>query len=69
MVGLLRQMLAEVGSATAWVAVFVAAIIAVFTLYVGITVVAVLRAADEQQAKIRYRIFRDLLRLFHGKGR
>ncbi|WP_182885770.1 hypothetical protein [Microbispora sp. H10885] len=67
MVGLLRQMLAEVGPATAWVAVFIAAVIAVFTLYVGVAMVATFWAADEQQTKVRYRIFCDLLRLFRGK--
>ena len=69
MVGLLRQMLAEVGPVTAWVAGFTAAVIAVFALYVGIAMWAALRAADEQQAEVRYRIFRDMLQLFHRKGR
>ncbi|MBB4704250.1 hypothetical protein [Sphaerisporangium siamense] len=62
-------MLAEMGPAAAWVAVFAAAIVAAFTLYVGIAMVAALRATDERQAKVRYRIFRDLLRLFRRQER
>ncbi|MBB5629843.1 hypothetical protein [Sphaerisporangium krabiense] len=57
------------GPAAAWATVFGAAIVAVFTLYVGIAMVAALRATDERQAKVRYRIFRDLLWLFRRQGR
>lgn len=66
--GLLRVPL-ELGPAAMWLLVFVAAVVAVFVLYVGIALFATLRAPDEPQAKIRYQIFRDLLDLFrHGRG-
>ena len=47
-----------------WFAIFIAAVIAVFVLYVGIALRAVLRATDEAQRRVRYQVFRDLLDLF-----
>ncbi|MBB5631492.1 hypothetical protein [Sphaerisporangium krabiense] len=69
MASLLFQALAELAPVATWVAVFVAAIIAVFTVYVGVAMLAALFATDERQAKLRYRVFRDLLLLFARKGR
>jgi hypothetical protein len=67
MLGLLR-LLAEAGATASWIIFFVAAIIAVFTVYIGIAMWATLRARDPEQRKIGYKVFRDLLRTF-GRGR
>ena len=52
-----------------WGAGFSAAVIAVFVLYVGIAMVAVLRTEDEHKAEMRYRVFHDLLELFRREGK
>jgi hypothetical protein len=65
--GVLR-ILAEVGPETTWAIVFSTAFIAVFVLYVGIALVATLRARDPQQQTIRYQVFRDLLELFRRRS-
>jgi hypothetical protein len=59
---------AAIGPSVSWIADFCATVIAVFVLYVGIAIWATLYAADPDQRKIRYQIFRDLLDLFH-RGR
>jgi hypothetical protein len=59
--------LMELGPLATWFALFFAAIIAVFAVYVGIALRAVLRAPDREQREIRYRVFRDLLDLFRLK--
>jgi hypothetical protein len=64
----LLRLLAEVGAAANWIIVFIAAIIAVFVGYIGIAMCATLRACDADQRKIRYQVFRDLLRPF-DRGR
>jgi hypothetical protein len=64
--GLLR-LLAGAGTAASSIIFFIAAIIAVFTAYIGIAMWATYRAHDPEQRKIHYRIFRDLLRIF-GRG-
>jgi hypothetical protein len=56
--------LAAAGPAVAWVADFSAVVLAIFAVYVGIAMVAVLRTHDAHKAEIRYRVFRDLLGLF-----
>jgi hypothetical protein len=66
---MLLRLAAGLGPAAAWVAVFVAAVVAVFVLYVGVAMRAVLRADDPEQARIRYRVFADLLGLFRLRGR
>jgi hypothetical protein len=58
------RVIAEVGPGAAWIMVFCAAMIAVFVLYIGIALFATLRAGDEEQRKIRFELFRELLRLF-----
>ena len=64
MLGLLR-LLAEAGAAASWIFFFVAAIVAVFVVYIGVSMWATFRARDPEQRKIRYKIFSDLLRAFH----
>jgi len=68
MLGSVLRLLAEVAPETLWIPVFFAAVIAVFVLYIGIALWAVLRAKDPGQRKVRYRVFRDLLDLFR-RGR
>jgi len=63
MLEVLLRTSAELGPVATWLAIFVAAIIAVFVFYVGVALWAVLRAS-EQQRDVRYQVFRDLLDLF-----
>ena len=70
MLDTLLRVPAAVGPSAIWMAKFCAAVVAVFVLYVGIAIWATLHAADPEQRKVRYQIFRDLLDLFrHGRGR
>jgi hypothetical protein len=62
------RVLAEVGPRAAWILVFLAAIVAVFVLYVGVALFATLRADDDKQQKIRYQVLRDLLDLFRYRN-
>jgi hypothetical protein len=64
----LLRSLAEIGPGVIWVFIFIAVIVAVFVLYVGIALWATLRAENIEQQKVRYQIFHDLLDLF-GRGR
>jgi hypothetical protein len=66
MLSTLLRVLADLGPAAAWIAAFLAAITAVFVLYIGIAIWATLRALDPEQRKVRYQIFRDLLDLFRS---
>jgi hypothetical protein len=61
---LLRHVVGAAGPVAAWGTEFCAITIAIFVLYVGIAMVAVLRADDVDKAEIRYRVFHDLLELF-----
>lgn len=65
MLALLR--LAGVGAAANWIVIFIAAVIAVFVVYVGVALYATLRASDPEQQQIRYKVFHDLLRFFGGR--
>lgn len=67
MLDALLRMLTELGPLATWFAIFLAAVIAVFVLYVGIALRAVLRAPDEAQRQVRYQVFRDLLDLFRRR--
>jgi hypothetical protein len=64
----LLRSLAELGPGVIWVFIFIAVIVAVFVVYVGIALWATLCAKDVKQQKVRYQIFHDLLELF-GHGR
>lgn len=67
---MLFRLLAEVGPAAGWIAIFFAVLVAVFVLYLGIAMWATLRARDPEQQHIRYQVFRDLRDLFlRGKRR
>jgi hypothetical protein len=64
----LLRLLAEADDAISWIAIFIAAVIAVFVAYVGVAMYATLRTHDPDQQKIRYKVFQDLLRVFAGKS-
>ena len=65
----LLRLIAEIGPQVIWVFIFIAAVVAIFVLYIGIAIWATLRAPDLPQQKVRYQIFRDLLDLFRrGRG-
>ena len=61
MVNVCLQELAKLGPAATWFVSLCAAVVAVFVLYVGIVLRAVLRASDQEQRQLLYEIFRDLL--------
>jgi hypothetical protein len=63
------RLMAQVDPAATWMAVFLTAVVAVFVLYVGVAMLATLRAKDPEQVKIRYRVFKDLLALFYRRRR
>jgi hypothetical protein len=64
----LLRLLAEVGAAANWIAIFIAAVIAVFVLYLGIALRAVLRAPNKELGEIYLQAFRALLGWF-DRGR
>lgn len=57
--------LVRLGSATTSVAAVIvvcaAFIVVVFSIYVGVAMIAAIRSGNPEQAELRYRIFRDLL--------
>jgi len=70
MLDTLSRALAGLGSSASWIPKFVAVVVAVFILYIGIAIWATYRAPDAAAREIRYRIFRDLLDLFRrGRNR
>lgn len=72
MQALLLRLVDASGPPADWILIFVAAIVAIFVVYVGIAMRAVLRAPDQDQRQVRYQVFRDLLDfvrdLFRGGG-
>jgi hypothetical protein len=68
-VGELLRLMAEIGPQVIWVFIFIAAIVAVFVLYVGIALWVTLRTTDPGRQKMSYRAFRDLLDLFRRGSR
>jgi hypothetical protein len=60
----LLRVSAAVGPSAIWIAKFCAVVMVVFVLYIGVVIGATLHAADAEQRKVRYQIFRDLLDLF-----
>ena len=72
MQALLLRLVDASGPAADWILIFLATIVAIFVLYVGIAMRAVLRAPDQNQRQVRYQVFRDLLDfvrdLFRGGG-
>jgi hypothetical protein len=68
MLEMLLRLETEAGPAATWVAMVLAALVAVFVLYVGVAMWATLRASDPERAKACYRVFQDLLGLFRFRG-
>jgi hypothetical protein len=66
--GVLRA-LAEAGPQARWIAMFFGGIVGALTLYLGIAMIAAIRAKDEPSREVRYRIFRDLVDLFRREGK
>jgi hypothetical protein len=64
----LVRLMAELGLVASWLAIFFAAVIAVFVLYVGITLWAILRPGDLEHQILRYQVLRDLLDLFRRRS-
>lgn len=58
----LLRVIAELGPAAVWVAGFVAVVIAAIIIYLGLAMVAVLRAQPGNE-ECRYVVFRDMLDL------
>jgi hypothetical protein len=65
----LLRLLAEVGDAANWIAIFLATIIAVFVLYVGIALCGVLRAPNKELGDIYLQAFHALLALLDLRRR
>jgi hypothetical protein len=57
---LLLRLTDATGPGACWILIFLAAIAAVYALYVGIALRAALRASNQKQ-EVSYQIFRDLL--------
>lgn len=66
--GVILRVLAEFGPAAGWIAKFAAAVVTALVIYLGLALVAVLRA-EPDNANIRYQVFRDLLDLFRRRRR
>jgi hypothetical protein len=60
---------AEFGPQPAWFLIFAAAVIGAFVIYIGIAMIAVLYARDEEEGKLRYQLFHDLISLFRIRVR
>lgn len=64
--------LADLGPAAVWLGGAVLGLMAVFTGYIGLVLVAALKAETPALQKYRFRLLRELLRfmreLFHGWG-
>jgi hypothetical protein len=65
----LLRLLAEMGPGVIWVFIFIAAVVTVFVVYVGIALLAALFAHDIGQQEARRKILRDLLDLFGRRRR
>jgi hypothetical protein len=59
----------EVSNALAWPAIYAAAVIGVLLCLIGLTLFVALFSNNEKRARRAYRIFNDLLRLFHWMSR
>jgi hypothetical protein len=68
MSGEVLRALAEDGPQALWVAGCFAAPVLVRTLYLGIAMVAAMKARDQANREACYRIFHDLIELFRRGG-
>ena len=66
----LLRLLAEISPQIIWFLIFIAAVVAIFVLYIGIALWVTLISNDPLQQRVSYQVFRDLLDLFlRGKRR
>jgi hypothetical protein len=64
----LLRLLAEFGPVAGGTVLLIAVVVASFVLYVGVAMTATLASRDQSRARLRYKVFRDLLELFHLPG-
>jgi hypothetical protein len=64
MLDALFRLRADLGPTAAWFAMFIAAVIIILAVYLGIALSATLRATDKERREVCYKVFRDLLDLF-----
>ncbi|MGI5165657.1 hypothetical protein ACQEU3_14975 [Spirillospora sp. CA-253888] len=69
MLDILLRLVVEMGPVAEWVITAIVVIIGVFVALFATATIAVLFSADSNQTAMRYKVFRDLLRLFHRKRR
>ena len=67
MQALVIRLLESAGPMIGWISVFAAVVVMVFVLFVGVALWAVLRPSSDEQQKVRYQVFRDLLDLFRPR--
>jgi len=60
---MLPRLLATAGAVASWFSIFVAAVIALFVIYIGIAMAAALLASDARQQRIRLKILQSLLEI------
>lgn len=60
----LLRLPAELGPTAFWFAMFIAAVITVLMVYLGIALSATLRATDKDRREVCYKVFYELLDLF-----
>jgi hypothetical protein len=64
MLGEVLRVLAEAGPPARWLAALFAGVIATFTLYLGIVMIAAISTGDENRREVCYKIFHDLVEFF-----
>jgi hypothetical protein len=66
---LLLRLAATTGPEAMWIIGFIMGVVAIFVLYIGVAMVATLRAKDSDRGKICYKVFSDLVGLFGRRRR
>ena len=69
MLEIFLRLQSEIGSGATWAVLFVAAVVAAFVVYVGVIIAAILIEEKPEKLSVLYRVLRDLLDLFHSRGR
>lgn len=64
MLSLLLRMLAVLGPTVEWTAIYVAVVIAIFVIYIGWVLRALIRATEPKQRDAYLQALRELVRLF-----
>jgi hypothetical protein len=58
-----------IGSGATWAVLFLGIAVSAFVVYVGVIIAAILIEERPEKLSVLYRVFRDLLELFHFRGR